>query len=231
MIRPSHSSVLNDLGSRIAAGELAPEQVLTLAELEEHYGISRTVIREAVRVLESMGMLESRRRVGVTVQRVECWSALDPRLIHWQLDSPLREQQIAVVTELRSAIEPVAARLSAVRSSDVERAEILRLVGRLEALGAEGKGASEEYLAADIAFHDLILDSSGNLMLAANKSAISAIIAGRSRAGLTPVIPDADSLHNHVLTAEAIARGDAEAAERHARLYVEVVLEEVRAVS
>lgn len=228
MARPSHSSVLEDLGLRIAAGALGPGRVLTLAELEEHYRISRTVIREAVRVLEAMGMLESRRRVGITVQPVEHWSALDARLIHWQLAGPHREQQIVVVTELRSAIEPVAARLSAVRSSDVERAEILRLAGLLEKLGAEGRGDGEDYLAADIAFHELILDSSGNLMLAANKSAISTIIAGRSRAGLTPATPDATSLGNHVQVAHAIARGDADAAEHHARGYAEIVLDEVR---
>lgn len=230
MARPSHGSVLDDLGMRIAAGELPPGQVLTLAELEDHYRISRTVIREAVRVLEAMGMLASRRRVGVTVQQVERWSALDPRLIHWQLQGPHREQQIAVVTELRSAVEPVAARLSAVRSRDVERSRLLSLASRLEALGAEGRGDSEEYLAADVAFHDLILDSSGNLMLAANKPAIAAVIAGRSRAGLTPATPDAASLHNHVQAARAIARGDADAAERHARCYVDIVLGEVRTV-
>lgn len=228
MARASHSSVLEDLGLRLASGDLAAGQVLTLADLEEHYRMSRTVIREAVRVLEAMGMLESRRRVGITVQPVERWSALDTRLIRWQLAGPLREQQIAAVTELRSAVEPVAARLSAVRSSDFERAEILRLAGLLEQLGTESRGDGEDYLAADIAFHDLILDSSGNLMLAANKPAIAAILAGRSHAGLTPATPDADSLRHHVQTARAIARGDAEAAERHARCYVHIVLEEVR---
>lgn len=231
MTRPSHSSVLDDLGLRIAAGELAPGRVLTLAELEEHYRISRTVIREAVRVLEAMGMLASRRRVGITVQRVERWSALDAHLIHWQLQGPRREQQIAAVTELRCAVEPVAARLSAMRSSDVERSELLHLVSRLERLGAQGRGDSEEYLSADVAFHDLILDSSGNLMLAANKPAIGAIIAGRSRAGLTPATPDAASLRNHVQAAHAIAAGDADAAEHHARCYVDIVLGEVRPVS
>ncbi|KDA06175.1 hypothetical protein DC31_12310 [Microbacterium sp. CH12i] len=76
----------------------------------------------------------------------------------------------------------------------------------------------------------VILDSSGNLMLAANKPAISAIIAGRSRAGLTPATPDPTSLHHHVQTAQAIAHGDADAAESHSRCYVEVVLGEVRSI-
>ncbi|WP_286795007.1 FadR/GntR family transcriptional regulator, partial [Microbacterium sp. UBA3394] len=68
MAQASHTNVLDDLGVRIAAGELTSGQVLTAAGLEDEYGVSRTVIREAVRVLEAMGMVASRRRVGVTVQ-------------------------------------------------------------------------------------------------------------------------------------------------------------------
>ncbi|MDT0180089.1 FCD domain-containing protein [Microbacterium sp. ARD31] len=228
MAQASHGSVLDDLGARIASGELAPGTVLTLAALEDTYRVSRTVVREAVRVLEAMGMLASRRRVGVRVQDVSQWSALDTRLIGWQLAGPGRDRQLIVVTELRAAIEPVAARLSAQRAGDDERAEILRLATRLEDLGHAGRGDSEEYLAADIAFHDLILDSSGNLMLAAVKPAIAAVIAGRARLGLTPGVPHQEALHNHVQTAAAIACGDAEAAEHHTRLYVDAVLGEVR---
>lgn len=228
MAQASHGSVLDDLGIRIASGTLAPGHVLTLAGLEDEYGVSRTVIREAVRVLEAMGMLASRRRVGVTVQPATSWSALDTRLIDWQLAGPRRAQQLVVVTELRAAIEPVAARLAATRASDVQRSEILRLAGILEELGHRGEGTSAEYLAADIAFHDLILDASGNLMLAAVKAPIAAVIAGRSNIGLTPSDPVDEALHNHIQTAAAIARGDAEAAEHHTRRYVDTVLSEVR---
>lgn len=228
MAQASHGPVLDHVGLRITSGELAPGTVLTLAGLEDEYGVSRTVIREAVRVLESMGLLASRRRVGVTVLPSERWSALNTRLIGWQLQGPGREQQLVVVTELRAAIEPIAARLSAQRASDVQRGEILRLAQRLEQLGNDGLGNTDEYLAVDIAFHDLILDTSGNLMLAATKQAIAAVITGRARLGLTPGVPHSEALHNHVQTAAAIARGDAEAAEHHTRRYVEAVLGEVR---
>lgn len=231
MAQASHTNVLDDLGVRIAAGELTSGQVLTAAGLEDEYGVSRTVIREAVRVLEAMGMVASRRRVGVTVQPATAWSALDPRLIAWQLAGPRRAQQLVVVTELRAAIEPIAARLAASRASDVQRSEIVRLSTLLEELGAQGRGDSEEYLAADIAFHDLILDASGNLMLAAVKKPIAEVIAGRSRVGLTPATPEHEALHNHAQTAAAIARGDAAAAEHHTRRYVDTVLGEVRGES
>ncbi|MBA8816813.1 DNA-binding FadR family transcriptional regulator [Microbacterium halimionae] len=231
MAKASHTNVLDDLGVRIASGDLTAGQVLTAAGLEADYGVSRTVIREAVRVLEAMGMLASRRRVGVTVQPAASWSALDTRLIAWQLAGPRRAQQLVVVTELRAGIEPIAARLAATRATDLQRSEILRLSGVLEKLGEQGLGDSDEYLAADIAFHDLILDASGNLMLAAVKRPIAEVIAGRSRVGLTPSVPVHEALHNHMLTAAAIARGDAEAAELHTRRYVDAVLGEVRGSS
>ncbi len=113
MAQASHGSVLDALGLRIASGRLAPGEVRTLADLEAEYGVSRTVVREAVRVLEALGMLASRRRVGLTVTPVTSWSALDTRLIGWQLASPQRDHQIVVVNELRSAVEPIAARLAA----------------------------------------------------------------------------------------------------------------------
>ncbi|WP_431795418.1 FadR/GntR family transcriptional regulator [Microbacterium enclense] len=228
MARAAHGSVTDAIGMRIVDGDLAPGTVLTLGSLEDEHGVSRTVVREAVRVLEAMGLVEQRRRVGVTVRPASAWSALDTRLIGWQLAGRRRDQLILNTTELRAAVEPVAARLSAQRATDVQRGEILRLADELARLGAEGRGDSPEYLEADIAFHDLILVSSGNLMLAAARSPIAAAIEGRSLHGLTPGIPNPEALHNHIATAAAIGRADADAAEEHTRRYVAAVLSEVR---
>lgn len=228
MARATHGSLVDAIGIRIVDGDLPPGTVLTLAALEAEYAVSRTVVREAVRSLEAMGLLSQRRRVGLTVREPEHWSALDTRLIGWQLAGRRRDQLIVNTTELRAAVEPVAARLSARRATDIQRGEILRLADELARLGAAGLGNSPEYLAADIAFHDLILISSGNLMLAAARAPIAAAIEGRAMHGLTPGVPNPDALDNHVATAEAIGRADAAAAEEHTRLYVAAVLTEVR---
>lgn len=228
MARATHGSLVDAIGIRIVDGDLQPGTVLTLAALEAEYAVSRTVVREAVRSLEAMGLLSQRRRVGLTVREPEHWSALDTRLIGWQLAGRRRDQLIVNTTELRAAVEPVAARLSARRATDIQRGEILRLADELARLGAAGLGNSPEYLAADIAFHDLILISSGNLMLAAARAPIAAAIEGRAMHGLTPGVPNPDALDNHVATAEAIGRADADAAEEHTRLYVAAVLTEVR---
>ena len=67
------------------SGRLAPGQVLDLDGVSAEHGVSRSVAREAIRVLESMGMVASRRRVGITIQPAVQWNMFDPRLIRWRL--------------------------------------------------------------------------------------------------------------------------------------------------
>lgn len=227
MTAVSHGSVLDELGSEIANGVIPAGTVLTLATLETRFGVSRTMVREAVRVLEALGMVSSRRRVGLTVLPDEQWSSLDSRLIQWRLTGARSHQQFVALTELRLAIEPVAARLAALRATHSQRQQFADLAATLQRLGDAGLGDSEEYLAADIAFHDLLLDASGNLMLAAIKTPIAEVLRGRHNLGLTPGDPRAEALHNHVGAASAVLRGDSDAAEQHARRYVLAVLDEV----
>src|SRR5579884_2989055 len=89
-----HARVLAELGPAIAAGEHPPGTVLRIDELERRYGVSRTVVREAVRVLEAMQLVETRRRVGVTVRRTEEWNVFDPAVIRWRLAGPDRPRQL-----------------------------------------------------------------------------------------------------------------------------------------
>ncbi|TXK19525.1 FadR/GntR family transcriptional regulator [Homoserinibacter sp. GY 40078] len=224
----THRTLLDALGERIAAGELAAGTVLTLAGIEAEYSVSRSVVREAVRVLEAMGLVEPRRRVGVTVRQRIHWHALDPRLIRWRLAGASRNQQIVALTELRLAIEPTAARFAATRAGADEREGILRLARRLDELGQAGAGATDEYLRVDVAFHQEILAASGNLMLAAISEPISEALSGRHALGLTPADPTPESLHDHLATAAAIARGDSAAAESASRSALEGILDEVR---
>ena len=225
--RGSHSDVLETLGRRIATGELPEGRILTLADLELEHGASRTVIREAVRVLESRGMLASRRRVGITVLPHAEWDAFDAAVIRWNLAGPRRQEQLAMLTELRGAIDPTAARLAAVRASFDDRARLRQLGDELDALGRRGLGASAEYLEVDVAFHRLLLEASGNAMLAQLASTVEEVLRGRAALGLTPAKPAEGTLENHVATAAAISASDAHAAEAGARTYVSLVALEV----
>ena len=73
-----HSDVLADLGPRIVGGALPEGATLTLEWLGEEYGVSRTVAREVIQVLVSMGLVESRRRTGIRVRPRQEWDAFDP---------------------------------------------------------------------------------------------------------------------------------------------------------
>lgn len=105
-----HANLLSTLGTGIVSGELAADQVLTLERLSAEHEVSRSVAREAIRVLESMGMVESRRRVGITVQPSRKWNVFDPRLIRWRLQAGDRTALLASLSELRRGFEPAAAR-------------------------------------------------------------------------------------------------------------------------
>ncbi|MFD8963132.1 GntR family transcriptional regulator, partial [Streptomyces anulatus] len=103
-----HTHVLDTLGLEISSGRFPPGSVLRTDELAQRFDVSRTVVREVVRVLESMHLVESRRRVGVTVRPTETWNVYDPQVIRWRLAGADRPRQLRSLTVLRSAIEPVA---------------------------------------------------------------------------------------------------------------------------
>lgn len=213
-----HDELLDALGPRIASGELPPGTVLTIAGLRERHAVSRTVVREAVRVLESMGIVASRRRVGLTVQPRERWNALDLRLIGWNLEGPGREEQLLGLMELREAIEPIAARQAALRADQEQRDRILALAERLRELGGRGLGESDDYLGADIELHRLVLRASGNDMFAGVLGdVIGEVLAGRTRLGRSPAHPRPAALELHGRVARCIADGDGAGAEAAVR--------------
>ena len=122
-----HEQVLAKIGPDLVEGVLVPGQVLRIEGLEARYGVSRTVIREVVKVLESLQIVSSRRRVGVRVRPRREWNLFDPRIIRWRLDGPGRAEQLRLLSELRHGIEPVAAQLAArhaTPSSEIGRAHV-----------------------------------------------------------------------------------------------------------
>ena len=104
-----HDNLLSALGTAIVSGEYPPGAVLTLDGVSAHHGVSRSVAREAIRVLESMGLVASRRRVGITIQPAQKWNVFDPQLIRWRLGSGDRAAQLVSFSELRRGFEPAAA--------------------------------------------------------------------------------------------------------------------------
>ncbi|MEU2682072.1 FadR/GntR family transcriptional regulator [Streptomyces sp. NPDC048511] len=207
-----HTHVLDTLGLEIAAGDCPPGQVLRTDELAQRFDVSRTVVREVVRVLESMHLVESRRRVGVTVRPTEEWNVYDPQVIRWRLAGSDRPRQLRSLTVLRSAVEPVAAGLAA-RNATAEQCAALTEC----ALGmvATSRGHQlEGYLRHDTAFHRIVLNASGNEMFARLGDVVAEVLAGRTHHQVMFEDPDPAAVTLHVRLAEAVREGDAEEAER-----------------
>jgi DNA-binding FadR family transcriptional regulator len=209
--RGLHAQVLDSLGLAICSQEVPAGEVLTIEEVENSHGVSRSVVRETVRVLESMGLVASRRRVGVVVLPAASWNLYDPQIIRWRLASSARLTQLRSLTELRMAIEPEAARLAAIRSPLKNASDLMGLGGQLWAAGQAGDQVV--FLALDIEFHNLILQSSGNEMFAKLDSLVAEVLSGRTNYGLMPVHPHVEALQMHVDVASSIQRGDPDAAQ------------------
>ncbi|MEV0423883.1 FadR/GntR family transcriptional regulator [Streptosporangium canum] len=214
-----HQSVLDELGSLIASGGLAAGQVLTIEELELRFGVSRSVIRETIRVLESMGLVSSRRRVGVTVAARTEWNLFDPRIIRWRLAGEGRGEQLRSLGELRHGVEPVAAALAA-RHATPEQCGAL--TGAVMQMAVHGRsGDLEAYLAADILFHRTLLEASGNEMLGALTGVVAEVLTGRTHHHLMPARPEPAAIRWHAEVAQAVQSGDAAAAEHAMRNIVD----------
>jgi DNA-binding FadR family transcriptional regulator len=206
-----HGNVLSALGSRIVSGELAAGQVLTLEDIGNHYGVSRSVAREAVRVLESMSLAASRRRVGITILPRDRWNVFDPRVIRWRLDAGDRTEQLLSLSELRRGFEPVAAALAAERANAHHCRILAAAVSDMVVHGRSGD--LDAYLLADKIFHRTLLEASGNEMLRALSAVVSEVLAGRTHHGMMPSQPKPEAIALHDEVARAVRLRDPAAAE------------------
>jgi len=214
-----HGNLLTALGTSIVSGEYPPGQVLTLDGVSARHGVSRSVAREAIRVLESMGMVESRRRVGITIQPAHKWNVFDPRLIRWRLEAGDRAAQLVSLSELRRGCEPAAAALAA-RRADPHQCRIM--AAAVSDMVVHGRsGDLEAYLLADKIFHQTLLEASGNEMFRALNGVVAEVLTGRTHHGMMPEVPNPATIELHDQVARAIRLRDEEAAEHAMRAIID----------
>ncbi len=205
-----YREAIESLGSRIVTGEMPVGTTVTLDWLGREVGASRTIAREVVQVLASMGLVTSRRRTGITVQPAESWDVFDPAVIRWRLDGPDRRHHLAELTQLRAAVEPAACALAAERADDAVRHELLALAEAMESSGAAGD--LETFLEHDVRFHRLLLESSGNPMFAALCDVVEEVLRARTEHHLMPARPKPHARELHAQVARAVADGAPEGA-------------------
>lgn len=226
---PLLTSVLDELGREIISGSMPEGHTFTLQAIGERFDISRTVAREAMRALEQLGLVSSSRRVGITVRSRQSWAVFDPTVITWRLQTESeRDAQLHSLTELRIAVEPIASFNAAASATDAQKAELLELAETMRELGERTHGASSDFLAADMRFHALLLEASGNEMFAALSSPLLKALYGRTEFGMQPETPVHEALAAHENLARAVHSGDREAAEQASRALIAEVRQALR---
>lgn len=204
-----HNRVAGRIGSLIVQGELAPETVLpNEADLGNEFGVSRTALREAIKVLSAKGLLEARRKTGTRVRSAEDWNMLDPEILTWLFSGREIPQGLDDLIEVRRAIEPAAARIAAKRATSENIAEIEAALTDMED-AVKDLSASVE---ADLNFHLAILKSTHNIFMRPFGALIQAALRGSFRLTSSNYTRYRRTLPLHRAVLDAIKAGEEERA-------------------
>lgn len=161
LLRTRHQDAVDVIAGWIVGGRFAADTVLPTEDMIGiQLGVSRTVVREAMRTLVAKGMVTVRRRHGTQVQPVDSWSLFDPQVVAWRLANGLTREFIEDLIHFRLGIEPYAAGLAAANPNFP--AEALDLAFRRMAAAVDGDG---NYHEADLEFHKTIFLGSDNQFL------------------------------------------------------------------
>jgi DNA-binding FadR family transcriptional regulator len=150
--------MLDMLGKAIVIGQYDDRPFPTEADLAKQYDVSRSVVREAVKMLGAKGLLTARPRKGTTIQSTDRWNLFDIDVLRWLLDRKFSLTVLRQFSELREAIEPAAAALAARAHTAEGLSAIEAGYARMEA----AENGDDDPLEADIAFHIAILQASAN---------------------------------------------------------------------
>jgi DNA-binding FadR family transcriptional regulator len=208
-IKNVHGRTLELLGEAIIAGRYLPgAAVPPEPTLCEEFGVSRTVVREAIKSLVAKGLVSTGPKVGTRVLPSEQWNWFDPDVVAWQSRIGLTREFLRDLQELRRVVEPAAMRLAAQRATSEDIAEV-------EAAYAGMKDAIEnggDYVRHDLAFHQGLLRAGHNRMVVQMSKALGALL--RTSFEISTSRPDGPRsslpLHRAVLDA-VIARKPDEA--------------------
>ncbi len=197
--------MLDALGRAIVTGAYNGPRFPTEAVLTEQFAVSRSVTREAVKMLTAKGLLTARPRRGTSVQPVSMWNLFDADVLGWMLDREFSLTLLRQFTELRIAIEPEAAALAAKAGDDAAFARISAGLDRMM------KANAEQALDADIAFHVAVLDASGNPFYAQFRDIVATALRTSIRF-TSGIVGHSTSLPDHRAVHDAIADADPDAA-------------------
>ncbi|MGQ7843644.1 FadR/GntR family transcriptional regulator [Granulosicoccus sp. 3-233] len=209
-LAPSLSSeVAAQVGRSIVTGAYSPGSLLEdEAALAIRFGVSRTVIRDAMKVLVGKGLLEVRRGIGTRIKPREEWGLLDDDVMAWQLSVPADPAMLLQLAETRQLFEPQAAFWAAERATPAELDEIGSAINAMQ----DEVDDPRKFVVADARFHRAVLRAAHNEFLLA----LAGIIYSALLSSIRLTNPDRDTiliiLPFHEAVSDAIIRGNSEEA-------------------
>lgn len=202
-----HGAVVESIGSGIALGRVTG--TLDLDEIAAHFGVSRSLIREALRTLAAKGMVAARQRSGTRVTPVQEWAALDEQVIRWRAAGPDRFKQLHDSLEIRERLEPLAARRMALRQDEEWIGVLRRATSQIDS--AVQLRDQRMMTTADTTYHRALYLGSGSELLAETSETVHACLWVPDFQEMQRFDPQTSQRH-HRLT-QAIVDGRAEEAE------------------
>jgi len=159
--RGIHALIVDKIGRSIVAGTFPPGTVIpSEGEYSASLAVSRTSVREAIKMLAGKGLVESRPKIGTRVRARRAWNMLDPDVTAWAFEALTDSSYARAFFEFRGMIEPEAAALAADRRS---AEDLDRLREGLD--GMRAAAGRDDWVAPDLLFHQAILAATGNELL------------------------------------------------------------------
>ncbi len=208
----SHSArVTRALGTSIVTGSHRQNELLPGdSELMQRFGVSRTVLREALKTLSAKGLIIARARIGTRVRDRSHWNFFDPDVLLWHAAGGVDRTFFHHLSEMRLALEPEAAALASQRRTDQQLEAIYDWADRM----ARSGGSPDDFVAADLQFHLAVAEAAANPFM----HSVSTLIEVALIEVLTLSSPAedeallADNVAAHRAVADAIRDRDADTA-------------------
>jgi DNA-binding FadR family transcriptional regulator len=162
-----HDQVTRQLARRVIQGEQleSPVAFPNETDLAQQLGVSRTILRESMKVLVDKGMVEMRPKFGTRARPRSAWNLLDPDILAWQAEVHPDARFLRDLCEVRLAIEPTAAGFAAVRATEEEVSLIERCWRGRELQAQTGDYTGEEVIDLDLRFHTAVVAASHSPLL------------------------------------------------------------------
>ena len=202
----AYEEIVRQLQSLIAQGQLKPgDRLMTERELAAQFGVSRVTVRQALSVLQAMGLVDSRVGDGTFARE----SRGPTVTVLASMLNPARNSLLEQL-ELRRLIEPEVARLAADRATPAHTREMARFIQLQKQMMKQGRPFVEE----DSAFHLAIARSAGNHLLSQMMESIHELLRESREQSLRTRPAMARSLAGHRRIIDAVRKHDPKAAQQ-----------------